>query len=103
MTPSKFTLFGHEWNVSYNPHLARKEGLIGKCDYENKHIELQPDCDEYDISESVVEQTFYHELVHAILDELSLPELRSDERIVDNISQLLYQFETTKKEFGKES
>lgn len=43
------------------------------------------------------ERTFYHELVHAILDELGQKELSNNETFVDSFSSLLYQFEVTKK------
>lgn len=101
MIPGKFMLFGHEWSVEFDPMIAMREQLIGKCDYEKKKITLQPNCDEYKLAESIVEQTLYHELIHAIFNELGLSELGSDEKIVDPISQLLYQYEVTKISMDK--
>lgn len=49
------------------------------------------------VSESSKEQTLYHEVTHAILDELGYSELSQDETFVQGFSLLLHQFETSKK------
>ena len=43
------------------------------------------------------DQTFYHELVHAILNEMG-HDLNNDEFFVQTFSNFLHQFITTKKE-----
>lgn len=48
------------------------------------------------LPEDSVEQTLYHEVVHAILDELGYKELSDDETFVQGFSLLLQQFENTK-------
>ena len=41
-------------------------------------------------------QTFYHELVHAILDFISREDLNNDECFVNSFAQALYDFNKTK-------
>lgn len=60
-------------------------------------IELARLYDGEEIAEDIMEQTLYHEVVHAILDELGYDKLSSDEKFVQSFSLLLHQFETTKK------
>lgn len=49
------------------------------------------------ISQDTLDQTFYHEVVHAILDTIGEHELSANEKFVQQFSVLLHQFETTKK------
>lgn len=49
------------------------------------------------ILETCKEQTLYHEVVHAMLDELGYHELSSDETFVQSFSLLMHQFDKTKK------
>jgi len=51
----------------------------------------------YELPESSKEQTFYHELVHAIFDEIGGNDLSEDETLVQSFSVLLYQFQKTKE------
>jgi hypothetical protein len=44
-----------------------------------------------------MEASFYHELVHGILDILGKHDLSSNEEFVEAFSNLLHQFEKTKK------
>jgi hypothetical protein len=50
-----------------------------------------------DIPQESQERNFYHEVVHAILDEIGYKELSNNEQFTDAFSSLLYQFEATKK------
>ena len=59
-------------------------------------IEIASKVDESICSSDYQRQTFYHELVHQILDILG-EELSADEEFVQRFSVLLDQFEQTKK------
>ena len=50
-----------------------------------------------EIPKDSMEQTLYHEVVHAILDELGYSKLSRDETFVQGFSLLLHQFEKTKQ------
>ena len=54
------------------------------------------------IPKDLVEQTLYHEVVHAILGTMGYNELFEDEEFVQGFSLLLHQFETTKINQNKE-
>lgn len=43
------------------------------------------------------ESTFFHELVHCILETLGYDEQSKDERFVEQFAQCLYQFHKSKK------
>ena len=49
------------------------------------------------IPKDSIEQTLYHEVTHAILDELGYHKLSKDEKFVQGFSLLLHQFEKTKQ------
>lgn len=49
------------------------------------------------VPEDSQEQTFYHELVHCILDDIGHADLSEDEVLVQNFGKLLHQFMQTKK------
>ena len=85
--PRSFKLHGHRVTVriippSRWPHSKSAVGI-----YEpNKHrIDLRSD-----LGETELQQTFCHELTHALLDELNHP-LSHDEVFVDNLGSLLPQ------------
>lgn len=95
MIPNKFTLGGLNFNVELvndidNTGLGRTINCTGSIKIA-QHFYGQL------IPQDSQERNFYHELVHAILDELGKRELSSDESFIDSFSALLYQFELTKK------
>ena len=49
------------------------------------------------IDKSLVDQTIYHEVVHAILESMGEDALSGNDKFVQNFALLLHQFETTKK------
>lgn len=51
-------------------------------------------------SSDSMELTFYHELVHGILDTMGKQSLSSDEEFVEGFANLLHQYEKTKT-YGK--
>lgn len=87
--PKSFQLAGHTWKVNYNPLLIN----LGECHSNHASIQLRGPPQQGDAQ---VEQTFYHELTHAILYTMgdSGPH---DEKFVDGFAYLLHQFMVTKK------
>ena len=88
-----FTLGGTKWKVKNEPKRLQDLGVSGLCEYMKSTISLDPTIE----SEDVIEHTFYHELVHGILDTLGYNDLSADERLVDGFSLLLHQFNKSKK------
>ena len=83
-TPKSFQLAGIKWKVLENPHLVN----MGECHSQRGIIYLKPDSN---YTPAVREQTYYHELVHAILFTMgdSGPH---DEKFVDGFAALLHQY-----------
>ena len=50
-----------------------------------------------EIPDKLIEKTFYHELVHAILADMHEYDLSKNEQFVENFGNHLYEFMTTRK------
>lgn len=65
---------------------------MGRTNYASTHITIAKNVDMDVASESSMQGTFFHEIVHAILEELGEYDLSSDERFVQSFSTILNQF-----------
>ena len=83
--PTSFYLVGCQWNVKYVEDLSE----YGKCDCATQMIFLRAG-----MNKNFTEQTFCHELVHAIM--FAMGHTQQDEIFVDAFGQLLHQYERTK-------
>ena len=87
--PKTFQLAGIKWAVKENPHLVN----MGECHSQKGIIYLKPDPN---YTESVKEQTYLHEVVHAIL--FTMGDVGPhDEKFVDGFASLLHQYVNTAK------
>lgn len=87
--PKSFQLAGLKWKVKENNHLVN----MGECHSARGLIYLKPDPN---YSAEVREQSFYHELVHAILYTMG-DNGPHDEKFVDGFAFLLHQYMKTAK------
>ncbi len=83
--PMSFYLVGCQWNVKYVEDLSE----YGKCDCATQIIYLRTG-----MNKNFTEQTFFHELVHAIM--FAMGHTQHDEVFVDAFGALLHQYERTK-------
>lgn len=83
--PTSFYLVGCEWSVKYIEELSE----YGKCACDTQTIYLRAG-----MNKNFTEQTFCHELVHAIM--FSMGHTQHDEVFIDAFGQLLHQYERTK-------
>ena len=83
--PSSFKLVGFEWTVKYVEDLSE----YGTCDYSTQTVRLRSG-----MGKAITEQTFFHELVHAVM--FSMGHTQHDEIFVDAFGALLHQYEKTK-------
>ena len=90
---SKFKLGAVEWNVKVDNDRMDDLGLMGLCEFPKSLISM---CDKFE-SKDAIEQTLYHEVVHAILTTMGYSELNNNEEFVQQFSVLLHQFEKTKE------
>lgn len=91
---SKFNLGAVEWIVKTDNDRLDDLGLLGLCEHSKATITLFNDDK---VSKDIVDQTLYHEVVHAILNILGEDKLNTNEEFVQKVSLLLHQFEKTKK------
>lgn len=82
---------GHTIQVVYNDKLVHEYNALGKSDYSNFVIELQPDTPVYPIHKTLQGQVFLHEVIHFALHTLREYDQCEDEKFVDNLAGLLYQ------------
>ena len=95
--PKEFTLLGHKYNVVIRKDLFDKENCYGSADDDLKLIQIQ-DLGEvtkkYEedgkmverkliITEETMIETFFHEVVHIILDATGESEMTENERFVN--------------------
>lgn len=86
LIPSKFTLAGTNWTV------RQVEGIseLGLCNPETHTISLRNG-----MTTQALEQTFCHELVHALM--FTAGHINHDEVFVDCMGSLLHQWLKTKE------
>jgi len=88
--PKRFKLMGREFEVVFEKQSLDREQSSGRCFYMEGKIMLR--CPDESHSLDYMGQTFFHELVHAMLLSLNLRDLSEDEKLVDQMSGLFYQF-----------
>jgi hypothetical protein len=89
MIPSRFSILGQTIKVVFIDDLADRYEMAGRWRPTLNTIELQPP-DEY-YSEDYVNQTFWHEAVHAALEILGYEDQSKEEDFVDRMGQAIYQ------------
>ena len=94
--PTSFCLHGITYTVCIDPELKAREDSIGETRYRDDCVLLQPSVSKFQ-SQTRMEQTFCHELVHAILYEMH-SDLRTNEVFVDNFACLLHQYMVSTQE-----
>jgi len=89
----EFNLGGVTWSVKIDNSRLEDLCLLGMCENPKALISL---CDD-GINAEIIEQTLYHEVVHAILDSMGEKELSADDKFTQRFAMLLHQFETSKR------
>jgi hypothetical protein len=89
--PKTFQVFGKTFTVTTTQNGELRDwGAKGRCSEELGHIELEVDLTR--ASTEDIEITYLHEVVHIILDSISMRELAGDEQLVDLVARALHQF-----------
>ena len=92
-----FKLGAVEWTVDVNDQRLNDREAYGICDYAKSNILIQGITEGRKRKQDAIEQTLYHEIVHAILFSMNEGELANNEKFVQVFSLLLHQFEISKK------
>lgn len=90
--PTSFKLVNRTYTVEkLDPALSEGLSRAGDCNQRLALIRVA-----HDSSEDYMHHTFYHELVHAMLDASTNPKLSNNEKLVDSLGALLHQYVQTK-------
>ena len=89
---NEFMLGGVKWKVKFDNSRLDDLNLLGLSEFPKSLISLYGGIDN-----DLIQQTLYHEVVHAILDSMGETALSANDKFVQNFALLLHQFETTKK------
>ena len=93
--PASFDLLGQTIVVEQVANLSTIGDRLGDWKMTENRIRIQSRGK--GIPDEVIFATFYHELVHAVLDLTGHTKLSEDEDFVDRIGQALYQAEKTRR------
>jgi hypothetical protein len=96
LIPEKFRLNGKTIKVIVDDDYCKDEKCLGEADFSQKLITLASICNGKKIRKADKEKTFFHELVHMILDSMGEDRLKYNEQFVDDFALLLYEFEKSK-------
>lgn len=91
LIPKSFELFGQTITVEYRRTLYKSHKAVGLWIVGKNKILLQQRTNTYEITDEQIEQTFLHELTHALLTVLGYENLSNDEKLVDLIGNGLHQ------------
>lgn len=94
--PSEFELFGTTWKVRFIDEPLNYDDL-GICEESQGAIYLHVRHSHKEIPPDRLEETFYHELVHAIFHSGAYEELTKNEQLVQFIGACFHQFMKSKK------
>lgn len=95
--PREFKLNGKKITVEFDDDYCEDEGYLGEADFDLRLITLTRKDKNKRLPKKEIDQTFYHELMHLILDAANRHQLKYNEDFVDAVGMLLYEFERTKK------
>lgn len=97
LIPEKFKLNGKVINVVIDDEYCTKEKCLGEADFEERLITLCRKNAGKSVTKRDREQTFFHELVHMILDSMGKDRLKYDEDFVDLFATRLHEYEKSKQ------
>ena len=104
--PNSITIFGHKYLVKFVPDLYHTKNAYGYLDEDTKTIEIQTPgkltkevedvpgkkCKvEFEVTATTVVETFYHELMHAVLYSIERDKLSADESLVGMLGKAMLQ------------
>jgi hypothetical protein len=92
LIPKSFQLAGITVNVVQEDNLVDTKKCIGEARYSKQEIAIDTKSAPIDLTI----QSYYHELIHWFFYILGEDKLRNNEKLVDTLAHLLYQYEKTK-------
>lgn len=95
--PKTFTLGGSEYSVEFVHDTPLRENPVAQINLPTGKVYISTVYKGNKCSSDYMEASFYHELIHGILDTLGKHELSDDEGLVEGMANLLHQYNKTKK------
>lgn len=92
-----FVLGAVDWSVEINNNRLDDREAYGTCHFGESKILIADEYQGKKRGSSSMDQTLYHEVIHAILFTMGKTELMYDEEFVQQLSTFIHQFEKTKK------
>lgn len=92
--PTEFWSMGRRYETEIRGNLLEEQDCIGRHLATKCLILLEPPGE--NIPKDAVEETFYHELMHAMFTGIGRSDLAEDEQLVEMMGRILYQFEVTR-------
>lgn len=92
----EFKLGSTKWSVK-QVNGFKSSTQLGESSLGEATIRLSKNWCNNKVNKQMMEETLYHEVVHAILDTMAEYDLSANEKFVQNFAVLLRQFEKTKK------
>ena len=89
--PKSFQLFGETITVEHRADHGQEKGGIGTAQYKQNKILLQKSTEGDYVEETLMENTYIHELLHFCLEDMGRVKLNDDEEFVTILSGLLHQ------------
>lgn len=100
--PKRFKLLGHSIEVKDDDEIFFLKRSYGQCCFEGKWIKLVRPHAKHPITQSSLEHSFLHELIHMCLYHTEQSQLNDNEGFVDSLAGLLHQALTTMEYEGDE-
>ena len=99
MIPIKFTLGGTEYRVKIEDS-SIDNAVVAQVSYPEALVSISSRSKGKQCAADYMEASFYHELVHAMLETMGKHALSEDEELVEGLANQLHQFMKT-AEYGK--
>ena len=99
MIPNKFTLGGTEYSVKIEDS-SIDNAVVAQVSYPEALVSISSRSKGKQCTADYMEASFYHELVHAMLETMGKQALSEDEELVEGLANQLHQFMKT-ADYGK--
>lgn len=93
LLPQKFSLAAIPIDIIQEEGLVKNKGIIGEARYSTQQIAIDPTA----APKETVEQSIWHEVLHWCFYILGEDKLRKNEKLIDSLAHLVYQYEQTRQ------
>lgn len=89
--PKTIKIAGVEYAIEFDNKELDKDGILGQSSVIDSTIKLSSTYRYVERSKLSIEQVFWHEVTHAILDTMQEDELNENEKFVNTFAAFLHQ------------